>query len=298
MLNLKLLKELRDRTNIGMNECKKALQEANNDIDIAISLLKKWGELKGKEKSSVIATEGMVVAKVDHFLNIGVIVEVNSQTDFMSRNQDFRHFVNRYIEHLLCLDDFVSADAKKIEDLRHKLIATTGENVVALRFNRCCCEGKKNLYLVEYNHPGNKLSVLVEFQTPTRDKEFIEFANDVALQIAAMNPIAVSKNDIPSDVLEAQMDIFKCQLKEENKPEHTWAKIIEGKFVKWRKENVLLEQSSLKDDSKSVSQIMEELKVKLNVDIKISRFFRYSLGEGIEKKQEDFASEVEKLIGS
>lgn len=283
-VDLKLVKELRDRTSLGMNDCKKALTESNGDIEAAIDLLKKWGELKGKERATKLATEGKIGIYANNSASFAGIYEVNCQTDFVANSPAFENLLN-YLGNKMngfSLDEF--------EEKRKELVAKTGENIVLRRkedFNV-----SRNSALRWYVHPGSKLGVLVEVSAPLLTRGAMEFADEVALQIAAMAPLVVSKDDLPADMLVRQRRIFESQLEEEKKPQIAWPKIIEGKFIKWRKDIVLLEQESIKDNKKTIEQLRQEA----GKDVKIVRFVRYALGEGLEKKQEDLAAEVEKMI--
>lgn len=286
-VDLKTVKELRDRTNLGMNDCKKALTEANGDIEAAIDLLKKWGDLKGKEKASRIATEGRIGIYSNNSSSLVGIFEVNCQTDFVAKSDEFKNLMFSFSK----MDSFSDIT---FEQARKELVAKTGENIVMRR--KDIFTVGKNCILRWYMHPGDRLGVLLEVQSSNLSLDVVDFADECAMQVAAMSPAFVSKESIPADDLVRQRRIFEAQLKEEGKPEQAWQKIIEGKFLKWRKEVVLLEQESIKDSKKTIEDMRQELIKKIGADVKITRFVRYSLGEGIEKKQEDLGEEVAKLI--
>jgi elongation factor Ts len=295
-VDIKLIKELRDRTSLSMGDCKKALEESGGDIEISIDLLKKWGVLKGKEKEHKIATEGMITTFANNSATTVGIVEVNCQTDFVSKSEDFKNLVG-----LLC-NKMTGFSTEKFESAKIELIAKTGENIVLRRRDIFHSSPTEFSYRTWYNHPGSKLAVILEATASNQEifgsQEFRDFTDDCAMQVAAMAPIVVGKDDIPVDMIERQRAIFEAQLTEEKKPSAAWPKIIEGKFGKWRKDIVLLEQESIKEAKKSIEQIREELSKKFGGEIKINRFVRYALGEGIEKKQENLAEEVEKLIAN
>lgn len=285
-VDLKLVKQLRDRTNLGMNDCKKALEKSNCDIEVAIDLLKKWGDLKGKERANKVATEGKVGIYANNGASVAGIFEVNCQTDFCSNSQEFFDLTHSFSK----MDGF-SMD--NFEEKRKELAAKTGENIV-LRRHEQFTPSTRSSSIRWYVHPGDKLAVLVEVYAPLMTEAAINFADECAMQIAAMSPSVVSKDDIPGEMLVRQRRIFESQLEEEKKPAASWQKIIEGKFIKWRKDIVLLEQESIKDSKKTI----EQMRVEAGKDVKILRFVRYALGEGMEQKKEDFAAEVEKMIAT
>lgn len=282
-VDLKLVKELRDRTNIGMNDCRKALEESNGDIEVAIDLLKKWGELKGKEKANKIATEGKVGICANNSATQGIIFEVNCQTDFVANSPAFDILMQSFSK----LGGF-STDL--FEEKRKELVAQTGENIVLRRMEKFVVD--RNSALCWYVHPGSKIAVMLEITSPALTRQILDFGDECAMQIAAMSPTVISKDDIPAEVLVRQRKIFEAQLQEENKPQAAWQKIIEGKFIKWRKDIVLLEQESIRDSKKTIEQMRQDS----GKDVKIVRFVRFALGEGLEKKQEDLAAEVEKMV--
>jgi elongation factor Ts len=296
-LNLDTLKELRGRTNLSMSACKKALLETDNNIDNAIELLKKQGELKSKEKASAIASEGMVLAGVESY-NVGAVVEVNSVTDFASRTPEFQTFAQTFLHHILCIDDIISEEQMKITKLREALVAKTGENIVCRRNKRFCYEGEEKIAMMAYNHPGNKLASLVVFECDevktAHDANYRLLMEDIAMQVAASDPLVVEKHQVSADAIAKQREIFEAQIKEEGKaPAERWPKIIDGKVEKWFKDAVLMEQLFIKDTSKSVSKLLADAGGK----IKIVDFIRYGLGEGIEKTaKEDFGDEVAKML--
>lgn len=304
-VDLKLIKQLRDRTSLSMNDCKKALEQSDSDVEKAIDLLKTWGDLKGKEKEARVATEGKVWTFSNNSTSVVGIVEVNCQTDFVANSKEFHGLLKAFAK------TTIDNDAA-FETLRKELVAKTGENIVLRReaiWNDYPTPGYP--YRTWYNHPGNKLAVILEFVSSTEEvsgkfqrmnyeaqiQKQTSFADNIAMQIAAMGPLVVSKDDLPQDLLDRQQKIFESQLAEEKKPQAAWPKIIEGKFSKWRKDVVLLEQESIVTPKKSIGEMLQELNAQLGGEVKISRFVRYALGEGLEKKQEDYAEEVNKLIG-
>lgn len=300
--SVSLIKELRDRTSLGLADCKKALEQSDNNIDAAIDLLKQWGELKGKEKENKIATEGVIRSYSNNSGSVQGLVEVNCQSDFVAKGAAFQDFVNTVCGTLQ------GKGAAGFEAQRKELIAKTGENIVVRRNETW---SGINPFSIKYIYTHNdSLATMVKVDIPElqnegryttgdfflKHPEIFEFTTDVALQVAAMSPLVVSKDNLSADLLDRQQKIFEAQLTEDKKPAQAWPKIIEGKFSKWRKDIVLLEQESIKDPKKTIEQVRSELSKKIGYEVTISSFVRYALGEGIEKKQEDFADEVTKLI--
>lgn len=307
-VNVQLVKELRDRTSLSMGDCKKALEQSNSDIEVAIDLLKKWGELKGKEKAGRVATEGKVWMFSNNSRSTVGMFEVNCQTDFVAKSPEFYDLLSSFSK----MNGFSDAE---FEIKRKELIAKTGENIVLRRKVIYNCSGDSIIRW--YNHQGDRLSAIIEVSSPAFATERVDFdvnsvenkrlnlcyneidnfTNECAMQIAAMSPLVVSKDDIPADMIERQRAIFEAQLAEDKKPSAAWPKIIDGKFNKWRKDIVLLEQEYVKEAGKSIGQIKDELAKKLGTEITINRFTRYALGEGLVANKSDLADEVNKLIG-
>jgi elongation factor Ts len=291
------LTELRERTSLPLKDCDRALKTAGN-VEDAIVLLKTWGTLKGKEKSSRIATEGVVRTFSNNSGTIVGIFELNTETDFCSRSKEFNELAD-----MLC-DKMNEFDETKFESARHDLIAKSGENIVLRRKEVYTTKDAANssaftvdTYRTVYEHPGNRLGVIVEFVCENPTAMFVEFADEIAMQIAAMAPVVVGGDNLSTDMLAAQQAIFEGQLTEEKKPVAAWPKIIEGKFAKWRKDVCLLEQESIKEAKKSIGQVLAETEKKLGCKITISRFVRYALGEGQVVVKENLADEVGKMIG-
>ena len=277
-----MVKELRERTGAGMMDCKKALAETNGDMSKAADYLREKGIAKAAKKSGRIAAEGAVAAYVSADGKIGALVEVNCETDFTANNNSFRELVKTVTEtvakaapaNLDALND-VKVGGKKVGDLVTEATATIGEKISVRRFVRCETEGK----LTSYIHMGGKIGVLVEM-TGGSD----ELGKDVAMQIAAANPSAVDRAGVDASELEHEKEILRKQAIEEGKPEKIVERMVEGRIKKFYKEVCLVEQEFVKDNEKTVQDILGGEKV-LN-------FARYQLGEGIEKKQSDFAAEV------
>jgi elongation factor Ts len=301
-----MVKELRERTQAGMADCKNALVEAGGDMDKAVEVILKKGIVKAAARATRVASEGEVATWIAPDGKRGVIVEVNSQTDFVSRGEDFKGFVQNVVSVAskspagtdLGTLKYPGSD-KTVDTVRQELVAKTGENCVLRRW--AVLEAKEpNGLVLAYVHAGGKLAVLLHAQGPDpKDAELRAFAENAAMQVAAMNPLVVRREGIPAADVAKQKEIFEAQLKEEGKPPQAWPKIIEGKVAKWFTEVTLLGQENVWDPpAGSVDKIRQELAKKLGGPVEILEFVRFSLGEGIEKKQEDLAAEVAKTIGT
>jgi len=297
-----MVKELRDRTQAGMSDCKNALVEAEGDMEKGVEIILKKGLAKAASRAGRVAAEGEVATWVAPDGKRGVIVEVNCQTDFASRDVVFKTFVANVLEVARKATKGADLGAltypgtdKTVEYTRAELVAKTGENMVVRRWGTV--EAKEGI-VHAYVHAGAKLAVLVNADAPdTKNADFSAFVDNVAMQIAAMNPAVVTKADVTQGQIDKQKEIYVAQLKEEGKPEQAWPKITEGKLAKWFTEVTLLGQDNVWDPpAGTIDKLRQELGKKLGGEVKIQAFLRYSLGEGIEKPPaEDFAAEVAKL---
>lgn len=281
------VKELRERTGSGMMECKKALVEADGDMDAAIETLRKTGLAKADKKAGRVAAEGLIGIEVSDDGNSAVLVEVNCETDFVARKEDFQEFVQAIVRRVLAdnpadLDALLEmplqdGDDTTIELARKALIATIGENINVRRFIRHeASEGK----LAHYRH-GVRIGVLVEL-TGGDDK----LARDIAMHIAAINPLYLTGDDISGDVLDRERDIFSAQAEASGKPANIIEKMVEGRIRKFLGEVTLLGQAFVKDPDQTVGKLLD------SAGATVVKFDRMELGEGIEKKEENFADEV------
>jgi elongation factor Ts len=298
-LNMQLVKELRDRTQAGLNDCKSALAEAEGDMEKAVEVILKKGLAKSAKRAGAVAAEGVVTARVAADGRSGVIVEVNIQTDFAARNPDFLAFV----ESVLAVAEKTPAGADllaaafpgggTVEDARAALVGRLGENITVRRFGKLAVE---NGIVHSYIHMGGKVGALlaIEAKADARGDALSSFADNTAMHIAAMSPRYLTDAEVDADDKAKQVEIFEAQLRDEGKPEAAWPKIIEGKVQKWMKEICLLDQPSVLDSEKTIRQLQDELGKQLG-GVKIKAFFRYERGEGIEKKQDDFAAEAQRL---
>ena len=297
MITAESVKELRERTGCGMMDCKKALTETAGDMDKAIDFLREKGLATAAKKAGRIASEGIVDVFVDG--NVGVIVEVNSETDFVAKNDDFRTFVRNVAKQIIATNpadvetllaqNFIEDETVTIDLMLKEKIAKIGENMNIRRFARY--EGVTEGYI----HGGGRIGVLVAFDTTSEiagKEEFKGFAKDVAMQVAAAIPQFVNVEDVDISVLEREKEVLKAQALNEGKPEKIIEKMVEGRISKFYKEVCIVEQPFIKDPDKTVKAYVKEVGTKLGGDIAITKFSRFEKGEGLEKKSENFADEV------
>ena len=285
-----------------MSDCKNALVEAEGDMEKGVEIILKKGLAKAASRAGRVAAEGEVATWVAPDGKRGVMVEVNCQTDFASRGETFKSFVANVLEVArkapkgadLGAQTYRGTD-KTVESIRAELVAKTGENMVVRRWG--ALEAEKGL-VHAYVHAGGKLAVIVHADAPDiKNTDFSAFVDNVAMQIAAMNPVVVAREENTQGQIDKQKEIYAAQLKEDGKPEQAWPKITEGKLAKWFTEVTLLGQENVWDPpAGNIDKLRQELGKKLGGEVKIRAFLRYSLGEGIEKPPaEDFAAEVAKL---
>jgi elongation factor Ts len=282
------VKELRERTGSGMMECKKALVDADGDMEAAIETLRKTGLAKADKKAGRVAAEGLVVIEISDDHKTAAIVEVNCETDFVAKKEDFQEFASAIAKRVLADDpadiDALLAmplrdgDATSIEDTRKALIATIGENISVRRFVRVESSGE----LSSYRH-GVRIGVLVDL-----DGGDAGLGKDLAMHIAAHDPrpVCISEEQVPTDMIEKEREIFTAQARESGKPDKIIEKMIDGRIRKYLSEITLLGQSFVKDPDQTVSKLLQA------ANATVLRFERMELGEGIEKKSENFADEV------
>lgn len=290
------VKALREQTGCGMMDCKKALVEADGDMEKAVDFLREQGLAKQAKKASRIAAEGMAFAMTTEDHKKGVVIEVNAETDFVAKNTDFQAFVNTCaqtvidnnpadVEALLACN--ASGSDKTVAELLQEKVLVIGENIQIRRFK--LMEGA----CVAYVHAGGVIGVLVNFKTDLADKpEFVTYGKDVAMQIAALNTPYLKESDVPAEVLEHEKEIMKAEVVNSGKPEAIADKIVMGKIGKFYKENCLLDQAFVKENKISVQQYTNNTAKELGGSIEITEFVRFEKGEGIEKREDDFAAEV------
>ena len=290
------VKALREQTGCGMMDCKKALVEADGDMEKAVDFLREQGLAKQAKKASRVAAEGMAFAMTTEDHKKGVVIEVNAETDFVAKNADFQAFVNTCaqtvidnnpadVEALLACN--ASGSDKTVAELLQEKVLVIGENIQIRRFK--LMEGA----CVAYVHAGGVIGVLVNFKTDLADKpEFVTYGKDVAMQIAALNTPYLKESDVPAEVLEHEKEIMKAEVVNSGKPEAIADKIVMGKIGKFYKENCLLDQAFVKENKISVQQYTNNTAKELAGSIEITEFVRFEKGEGIEKREDDFAAEV------
>lgn len=296
------VKELREKTGCGMMDCKKALTSSNGDMAAAIDFLREKGLAAATKKSSRVAAEGLAMAYTNDEGTVGVAIEVNSETDFVAKNTDFQSFVKlcgetvieknpQSVEELLKLK---TENGKTIEEVLQEKILTIGENIKIRRFKRF--EG----VVAGYVHAAGKIGVLVDFDVENKEvtntDTFKSFAKDVAMQIAAINPLYLVPEEIPADVIAHERKILKEQIVGDGKPENIAEKIVEGRIGKYYKEVCLMNQAFVKDGNLNIEQYTQNISKELGTNIKIVSFVRFEKGEGIEKKEDNFAQEVAGMI--
>ena len=291
MVTASLVKELREKTGAGMMDCKKVLTETDGDMEKAIELLRERGIAKAAKKSGRIAAEGLVEAYVSEDGKVGAIVEVNSETDFVAKNEEFKTFVMNVakqvveknpkdVEELLAQDS-IEVPGKTVNEVLVDKIATIGENMTVRRFARFESEG-----LVEkYIHGDGKIAVLVNMAKGDK-----EVAKDICMQIAAARPEYLNEQSVPAERVEKEKEILKAQTMNEGKPEAIAEKIVQGRIGKFFSEICLVDQAFVKNPDIKVSQLLKEK------DAEVVEFARFEKGEGIEKKEENFAEEVMKQL--
>ena len=287
-----LIKELRERTGAGMLDCKKALEENGGDIEKAIDWLREKGIAKAAKKSGRVAAEGLVFAAVSADRKKGAILEFNSETDFVAKNDEFKTFgeklVQLSLEHDLTSEDELKAfelEGKKVEDNLTELIAKIGENMSIRRLKLVSTDG----FIETYIHLGGKIGVLLNVSGEATP-ENVEKAKGVAMHVAAMDPKYLNSDQVTADDLEREKEIARHQLQQEGKPENIIEKILEGKMRKFYEENCLVNQKYVRDDSVTIEKFI--------APSSIISFDRFKVGEGIEKEEADFAAEVAAMAGN
>ena len=287
-----LIKELRERTGAGMLDCKKALEENGGDIEKAIDWLREKGIAKAAKKSGRVAAEGLVFAAVSADRKKGAILEFNSETDFVAKNDEFKTFgeklVQLSLEHDLTSEDELKAfelEGKKVEDNLTELIAKIGENMNIRRLKLVSTDG----FVETYIHLGGKIGVLLNVSGEATP-ENIEKAKGVAMHVAAMDPKYLNSEQVTADDLEREKEIARHQLQQEGKPENIIEKILDGKMRKFYEENCLVNQKYVRDDSVTIEKFI--------APSSIISFDRFKVGEGIEKEESDFAAEVAAMAGN
>lgn len=281
-----MVKELRERTGAGMMDCKKALNEANGDIETAIEAMRKSGVAKAAKKAGRTAAEGIIIIKQAADSSDAVMLEVNCETDFVAKDDNFVSFANAVADTALAakpagLDELSSAslqgnDAQTVEEERLQLVAKIGENISVRRFDSIAGDNHLGVYL-----HGTRIGVMAELAGGD-----VDLAKDVAMHIAASRPVCVKEDDVPQELLDKEKEIYSAQAAESGKPPEIVEKMVVGRLNKYLKEITLLGQPFVKDPDQTVGKLLESKQAS------VSRFIRYEVGEGIEKKEDNFAEEV------
>ncbi len=291
MVTAQLVKELREKTGAGMMDCKKVLMETNGDMERAAELLREKGITKAAKKSDRIAAEGLVYCYLSDDKKVGVVLEVNAETDFVAKNEEFRTFVANTAKQIaikspkdvqdLLAEKSIDDSSKTIQEILTDKIATIGENMSIRRFERF----ESNGLIETYTHGDGKIGVLVDFS-----KGNPEVAKDVCMQIAAARPEYLNREAVPEDAVAHEMEILKAQAMNEGKPEQIAEKIVQGRIGKFYSEICLVEQEFVKNPDIKISELLKQN------DAEIVRFARFEKGEGLQKREENFAEEVAKQI--
>lgn len=296
------VKTLREMTECGMLDCKKALIETDGDMEKAVEFLREKGLASAAKKAGRIAAEGLVLAFSDPEKKVSVAIEVNSETDFVSKNEDFREFVKLAGQAVIDnnpadVDALLACvvDGRTVQEHLQDRVLKIRENLKVRRFVRY--EGD----VATYVHGGGTIGVMVKFATDVADKEgFAEYGKDVAMQIAAANPSYICEHCVPAEVVEHEKEILLAQISNDpkmaSKPDAVKAKMVDGRIGKFYKENCLMNQEFVKDPDTDIKGYTDKVAKELGGSIKITEFTRMEKGEGIEKKQEDFAAEVAKQM--
>ena len=296
-----MVKDLREQSGAGMMDCKKALAECDGDMDAAFELLRKNGAAKAEKKASRIAAEGICKVVVEG--NTAVVLEVNSETDFVAKNEKFQTYVEKVANQILksdvnSIDELLAQpwaedSSKTVNDVHVEMVATIGEKLSLRRFEKVTSDG----FVVSYTHGGGRIGVIVDMAGAESDAAK-EAATNLAMQIAALNPKYVSRDEVSADYIAHEKEILLAQImndpKESQKPEKVINGMIEGRVSKELKEICLLDQVYVKaeDGKQTVAEYLEQVSKETGSELTVKRFVRFETGEGLEKKNEDFAAEV------
>ncbi|NLJ96314.1 MAG: elongation factor Ts [Clostridiales bacterium] len=303
-----MVKELREMTGAGMMDCKKALTETSGDMDKAVEFLREKGLAAAEKKAGRIAAEGIVDVNVSEDGKTASIVEVNSETDFVAKNETFREYVAAVAAQAAKtdakdLDAFLEEKweldtSKTVKEQLSTMISIIGENMNIRRFEKITA---RNGFIVSYIHGGGRIGILLEVESAIVNDDITEAAKNIAMQIAAMSPKYISRDDVPEEFINHEKTILKAQIKNdptnEKKPENILEKMLEGRLNKELKEVCLLDQAYVKDGDMTVAKYLDSIAKEAGTNVTLKRFVRFETGEGLEKKSEDFAAEVAKQMG-
>jgi elongation factor Ts len=303
MITAQVVKELREKTGAGMMDCKKALSEANGEMEKAIEILREKGLAAAAKKAGRVAAEGIVEVYISEDNKKAGIVEFNCETDFVAANEEFVKLakdlakqasltsatsIEEFIE-----EKYISDDSKSIKDIVTELIAKLGENMNVRRFEKLAVE---NGVVQSYIHGGGRIGVAVELACDAKSAVLLEIAKDVAMQVAAANPLFLDRNQVDTESLDKEKEIYRVQALNEGKPEKIVEKMVEGRVQKYFKEVCLVEQVWVKNPDYTITKYLQEKSKEVGAPISITKYVRFERGEGIEKKEENFAEEVQKQM--
>ncbi|EQF24405.1 MULTISPECIES: translation elongation factor Ts [Clostridioides] len=299
-ITAQMVKELRESTGAGMMDCKKALQEAEGNMEKAVDLLREKGLSKAAKKAGRVAAEGLVAIEMNDDNTVASMVEVNSETDFVAKNEDFKVFVKDAACMALATDkeDIASLlgethrEGITLQEVLNNRVAKIGEKLDFRRFAKVVTNGQ----VAGYIHGGGKIGVLVEMETEARDAKVLELGKDVAMQVAAMNPKYVSRDEVDAEYIAHETEVLTQQALNEGKPANIVEKMVKGRLEKELKEVCLLEQTFVKNPDITVKQLVADVAKAVGSDIKVVKVVRFEVGEGIQKREENFAEEVAKQL--
>lgn len=303
MISASVVKELRERTGAGMMDCKKALTETNGDMDKAIEFLREKGLAAAAKKSGRIASEGLIVTYVSEDKKVASIVEVNCETDFVSLNEDFIALAENAAKmasrtsasdiEAFVAEKYAADESITLKDAVTGLIAKLGENMNVRRFKRF---EENNGMIASYTHGGGRIGVLVQVKCDNVNEVVEEVAKNVAMQVAAANPLFLNEKFVDQETLDKEREIYRAQAINEGKPEKIVDKMVEGRIHKYLKEVCLVDQVWVRDPELTISKYLAQKSKEIGSTIEIVGFVRYEKGEGLEKKEENFAEEVMKQM--
>ncbi|MGL5615702.1 MAG: translation elongation factor Ts [Sarcina sp.] len=299
MISAKLVKELREKTGAGMMDCKKALTETNGDMEKAVEFLREKGLAAAAKKSGRIAAEGIVKTYISADKKKGAVIELNCETDFVAINEEFVALADSIAElvaekGLNTVEEVLATElnGKTVQDTLTELIAKIGENMNLRRVERFTAE---NGLVQDYIHGAGRIGVMVELACEKQSDVLAVLAKDICMQIAAANPLFLSSAEVDTKSLETEKEVYRAQALNEGKPEKIVDKMVEGRIKKYFKEVCLLEQVWVKNGDLTITKLLEEKSKEIGAPVSIVRYARFERGEGIEKKEENFAEEVAKM---
>lgn len=302
VITAKMVSELRERTGVGMMDCKKALVQTDGDIDKAIEILREKGLAAAAKKAGRVAAEGLISTYITEDHKVGAIVEFNCETDFVAKNDDFITMSNNLAKQAavssassveeFAAEKYIADESKTVQDAISALIAKLGENMTLRRFGKVTAD--KGI-VSSYIHGGGRIGVLVNVESENNNV-LAEVAKELTLQVAATNPLYMVREEVAQDALDKEKEIYKQQALNEGKPEKVVEKMVEGRIQKYYKEICLMEQLYIRNQDINIKKFIEEKSKENGSEIRIASYVRFEKGEGIEKKEEDFAEEVRKQM--